>query len=61
LQPFSDAKLGKFVLKLLVLPAVLVVAGCISSNNPTPPERNTTVVVPPGSTVVCPNGAPSPC
>ncbi|HVJ55514.1 MAG TPA: hypothetical protein VM689_23845 [Aliidongia sp.] len=50
----------KTLLKLLVLPMLLAVTGCISSSSPPPPDR-TTVVVPPGTTVVCPNGAPSPC
>ena len=52
---------GKALRTLIILPAILTLAGCISSSSPPPPERNTTVVVPPGSTVVCPNGAPSPC
>jgi hypothetical protein len=61
LQPFKTAKFGKSMLKLFALPAVLAVAGCISSSNPSPPAQGTTVVVPPGSTVVCPNGSPGPC
>ncbi len=52
---------GKTLRALIILPAILTLAGCISSSSPPPPEHNTTVVVPPGSTVVCPNGAPSPC
>jgi len=43
--------------KLLFLPALLALAGCISSSSPPPPAQHTTVVVPPSSsstTVVCP-------
>jgi hypothetical protein len=46
---------------LIITPALIVLAGCISSSSPAPPARNTTIIVPPGSTAVCSNGTAPPC
>jgi hypothetical protein len=47
---------------LLALGLSLLLGGCLSfsSSDPAPPNH-TTVVMPPGTTVVCPNGAAPPC
>jgi hypothetical protein len=47
---------------LLALLLPLALAGCFSfsSSSPRAPASNT-VVLPPGTTVVCSNGAPPPC
>ena len=47
------------VIRLILMWLPLALGGCLSfsSSNPRPPANNTTIVVPPGSTVVCSNGA----
>jgi hypothetical protein len=47
------------LLRWLVVLAPLAAAGCVDVN--TPPPNHTTVVAPPGSTVICTNGAQPPC
>jgi hypothetical protein len=47
---------------LVVLSAVGLLSGCISSSNPPPPAKTTVVVPPNGSTtVVCQDGTRPPC
>jgi hypothetical protein len=49
-------------LTLVVLLASIGLAGCsYSSSSPSAPAQGTTIVLPPGSTVVCSNGAAPPC
>jgi hypothetical protein len=45
---------------MLVFFVPVLLAGCISSSNPTPPP-STTIVVPQGSTAVCSDGQMPPC
>ena len=50
------------VIRLILMWLPLALGGCLSfSSNPRPPANNTTIVVPPGSIVVCSNGARPPC
>jgi hypothetical protein len=50
------------VVHLIVVLLPLALGGCFSvSSDPRPPANNTTIVVPPGSTVVCSNGAGARC
>jgi len=51
------------VLVSLLIVAIPVLSGCITSSNPPPPAKTTTVIVPQDSktTVICENGTNPPC
>ncbi len=59
----SIATVGDRLMRFVALPVLLALTGCLSfsSSNPPPPAPASTVVLPPGTQVVCANGALPPC